>query len=105
MMMRARFVLVLILGVWTAALNPTAVSTASVKKSAAKLDRHLQDLSANAAPGERARVIVTTRKGKRGEVMSALEHDGDAVLEEHSFIDAVTADVPVGRLQALAQRE
>jgi serine protease AprX len=70
-----------------------------------KLDRYLQQVDRLASPDDRIRVIVTARKGAGDHVKSALIGSDGAIVHEHKSIEAVTADVPAGRLRSLAQRE
>jgi subtilisin family serine protease len=70
-----------------------------------KLDRFLQNLADNGAPGERVRVIVTAQPGARQHVKAGLAASDGAILNEHSIIEAVTAEVPVGRLRALGAND
>ncbi len=69
-----------------------------------KLDRYLQKIDGVASPDDSVRVIVTARKGASEKVKSAVAGSG-AIVHEHKSIDAVTAEVPVGRLHFLAERD
>jgi serine protease AprX len=70
-----------------------------------KLDRYLQQQVESRIPADApVRVIVTARKGANESVKSAVAGSG-AIVHEHKSIDAVTADVPAGRLRSLAQRD
>jgi serine protease AprX len=70
----------------------------------AKLDRYLQQVDGLAPADARVRVIVTARKGANEKVKSVVAGTG-AIVHEHKSIDAITAEVPVGQLRSLAQRE
>ena len=69
-----------------------------------KLDRYLQQVDRLASPDDPVRVIVTARKGASEKVKSAVAGSG-VIVHEHKSIDAVTAEVPVGQLHFLAERD
>ena len=69
-----------------------------------KLDRYLQHVDRLAPPDAPVRVIVTARKGATGKVKSAIWAEG-TIVHEHTSIDAITVEVPAGRLRALADRD
>ena len=68
-----------------------------------KLDRYLEQVDRLAPPDAPVRVIVTARKGATGKVKSAVWAEG-AIVHEHPSIDAMTVEIPAGRLRALADR-
>jgi serine protease AprX len=70
----------------------------------AKLDRLLGQVEQDAGQNDRIPVIVTTRTGAAERVKGAIHQAGGVLQQDHSFIDAFSAEVPVGRLRALAAR-
>ena len=71
----------------------------------AKLDRYLQHVDRDASSGDAVRVIVRTRKGAGDKVKSALVGSDDTAVHEHKSIDALSTEVPVGKLRAIAERD
>ena len=106
--MRTRYFTVLIFVLFAAGnAGPYAAGSRGPKSDRprhAKLDRYLEQIDRLAPRDAPVRVIVTARKGASDKVKSALWSEG-AIVHEHKSIDAVTADVPVGRLRALAGRD
>ena len=106
--MRTRNVIVLALILLvTSNAGPKAAGSRSPKPDALnhkKLDRYLEQIDRLASPDDPVRVIVTARQGAEDRVASAVGSDG-ANVRHHKSINAVTAEVPVGRLRALAQRD
>ena len=106
--MRRKHIILLLVATLAAGELPYAAGTSrapSNQANSGKLDRFLEDLESRGEPGERVRIIVTARHGLREHVKTALHTSGSAVVDEHALIDAVTAEVPVGRLRALANRD
>ena len=107
-MRRKHIILLLLVATLAAGEQPYAAGTSrapSNQANSGKLDRFLEHLESWGEPGERVRIIVTARHGLREHVKTALHTSGSAVVDEHALIDAVTAEVPVGRLRALANRD
>ncbi len=104
---RPQIGLLLVIGFCAVATSgATAVKTAAAARAAdAKLDHYLRALDSAAARPDRVRVILATRAGARDRVKGALWRAGAAILSEHDIIDAVTAEVPAGRLRGLAESE
>ena len=101
-------ILLLLVATLAAGEQPYAAGTSrapSNQANSGKLDRFLEHLESWGEPGERVRIIVTARHGLREHVKRALHTSGSAVVDEHALIDALTAEVPVGRLRALANRD
>ena len=71
----------------------------------AKLDKYLQHVDRDASSGDAIRVIVTTRKGASDKVKLALAGSDDTLVHEHKSINALSAEVPVGTLRAIAERD
>src|SRR5687768_5603379 len=105
--MRARHLtLLLVTALWTATVTPGAAKREAPHKDASqpKLDRFLQRMVVTNPAHERVRVIITAREDARDQVKSSLKGPDTGVLDDYPLINAVTADVPVGRLRALAAR-
>jgi serine protease AprX len=105
--MRTRHIGVLTLVLLAAIAYPDAAPqqhSHGPQRSQSKLDRYLAELDRSASPTERVRIIVTTRGVDRGPLAASLHREDGQVLEDHPLINAITAEVPVGRLRALAAR-
>ena len=70
----------------------------------AKIDRLLGQVEQHAGQNDRVPIIVTTRTGAAERVKGAIHQAGGVLQQDHSFIDAFSAEMPVGRLRALAAR-
>jgi serine protease AprX len=68
----------------------------------AKLDRFLDKVEREGDPNGRVPVIVTTQNA--GRVKAAIRQAGGVAQQDHSFIGAFSAEVPIGQLRALASR-
>jgi serine protease AprX len=68
----------------------------------AKLDRFLDKVEREGDPNGRVPVIVTTRNAGAGRVKGAILQAGGVPQQDHSFIGAFSAEVPIGQLRALA---
>ena len=71
----------------------------------AKLDKYLQHVDRDGSAADAVRVIVTTRKGASDKVKSALAGPDDTRVHEHNLIDALSAEVSIGKLRAIAERD
>lgn len=67
-----------------------------------KVDRFLQRVVARGGSEETVPVIIRMRPGAEGSVQQQLKTRGHAIRKHHALIGAVTADVKVGDLAALA---
>ena len=102
-----RLTLLVVTVLCAATANPGAQRAASHGHNAdhPKLDRFLQRTVLTHAGHDRVRVIITARGDAGGKMKSALERLNGGVLDDHLLINAVTAELPVGRLRALAARD
>jgi serine protease AprX len=100
--LRASWVLAVACGI---ALMPWAPRAAEMTGGERKLDLALKRAVREAARSDaqgRARVIIRTAHAKRSTVTGKLRQHGHAVDDEHELIDAVTSEVHIGDLEALA---
>ena len=80
-------------------------SQRSTRHGHAKLDKYLQHVDRDASSSDAVRVIVRTRKGAGEKVKFALAESDDTVVQEHQSIDALSAEVRVAKLRAIAERD
>jgi serine protease AprX len=71
----------------------------------AKLDRLLDKVERTAGRQDRVPVIITARRGATNRVKAALYGSNARVGQDHTLIDAFSAEIPVGELHGLAARE
>ena len=84
--------------------GPRAAEQHNARGAHTKLDRILGQVEQNAGQDARVPVIVTTRRGAAERVKGAIHQAGGVPQQDHSFIDAFSAEMPVGQLRALAAR-
>ena len=80
-------------------LTPAAVQAAG----SSKVDSALEQQLAKGKSGDRTRVIIRVKRGKRGDLTGQLKSAGYSVKAQHALINAVTVEVPVQALEGLAR--
>ena len=107
-MRRRPLVMLVLIALWAAVAQPGVSADAPSRgdrPAHTKLDRFLQHLDRASAPTDPVRVIVTAREGAREHVKAALARSSGRLIEDHAIINAVTVEVPAGRLHTLAVRD
>src|SRR5678816_4335231 len=80
-----------------------AATSAVAQTNLSKVDAGVQTALQH-PPSARINVIVRVQPGRRTSVRQQLDADGFAVRAEHQLINAISLDLPVGALSALANR-
>src|SRR5215471_17619080 len=79
-----------------------AATSAAAQNQLSKVDTGLQDALQHRRSAERINVIVQVQRGRRTSVRQQLEGNGFRVRAEHQLINAISLELPVGALSALA---
>jgi len=96
----------LIIALWAIAASSGRAAGPAPRRPhhSAKTDKAVEELNRSAAGDTHVRVIVTTREGAHDRVKASL-HDRDAVLHDHAFINALTAEMSVDELRSLVRSD